>query len=209
MAPVVTLDFASETPISRTVQYKKVTKPLLERQRRARINRCLDELKDLMAGALAAEHGEAGMAKLEKADVLELTVRHLHKLRRERRLASNPVVASDRFRAGFTQCAREVSVALAATPGVDVTLGTRLMTHLGHALNGLDAPTPTPSAPATSIASYSPPGSPVSITDAHELQQQTMCWRPESPLSSGYGSDTNAMERPSSKTSGSSVWRPW
>lgn len=194
---------------------------MLERQRRARINRCLDELKDLMAGALAAEHGEAGMAKLEKADVLELTVRHLHKLRRERRLAANPVVASDRFRAGFTQCAREVSVALAAIPGVDVTLGTRLMTHLGHALNGLDAPTtttplltstPVPTAITTAlpIRSYSPPDSPDSITDAHELQQQTMCWRPESPLSSGYGSDTNAMERPSSKTSStSSVWRPW
>lgn len=196
--------------------FLKVTKPLLERQRRARINRCLDELKDLMAGALAAEHGEAGMAKLEKADVLELTVRHLHKLRRERRLAANPVVASDRFRAGFTQCAREVSVALAAIPGVDVSLGTRLMTHLGHALNGLDAPTPTPLASSTPnttalpVRSYSPPDSPVSITDAHELQQQTMCWRPESPLSSGYGSDTNAMERPSSKTSSSSsVWRPW
>lgn len=29
-----------------------MTKPLLERKRRARINRCLDELKDLMVGAL-------------------------------------------------------------------------------------------------------------------------------------------------------------
>lgn len=37
--------------ISRTARYKKVTKPLLERKRRARINRCLDELKDLMVGA--------------------------------------------------------------------------------------------------------------------------------------------------------------
>lgn len=38
--------------ISRTVQYKKITKPLLERKRRARINRCLDELKELMVEAL-------------------------------------------------------------------------------------------------------------------------------------------------------------
>lgn len=38
--------------ISRTQQYKKITKPLLERKRRARINRCLDELKELMVGAL-------------------------------------------------------------------------------------------------------------------------------------------------------------
>lgn len=38
--------------VSRTARYRKVTKPLLERRRRARINRCLDELKDLMVGAL-------------------------------------------------------------------------------------------------------------------------------------------------------------
>lgn len=174
-----------------------------------------------MAGALAAEHGE-NMAKLEKADVLELTVRHLHKLRRERRLAANPVTASDRFRAGFTQCAREVSVALAATPGVDISLGTRLMTHLGHSLNNMDAVAAAASAAANTSTvisssaprSYSPPESPVSITDAQELhQQQQSSWRPESPLSSGYGSADDALmmqlERSSSKASNSSVWRPW
>ena len=42
-------------------------KPLLERKRRARINRCLDELKELMVFALESE-GES-MAKLEKADL--------------------------------------------------------------------------------------------------------------------------------------------
>lgn len=39
-------------PVSRTYQYRKVMKPMLERKRRARINRCLDELKELMTGAL-------------------------------------------------------------------------------------------------------------------------------------------------------------
>lgn len=39
-------------PISRTYQYRKVMKPMLERKRRARINKCLDELKELMTGAL-------------------------------------------------------------------------------------------------------------------------------------------------------------
>lgn len=39
----------SGEPVSRTHQYRKVMKPLLERKRRARINRCLDELKDLMS----------------------------------------------------------------------------------------------------------------------------------------------------------------
>lgn len=45
---------ASGEPVSRTYQYRKVMKPLLERKRRARINRCLDELKELMTGALQA-----------------------------------------------------------------------------------------------------------------------------------------------------------
>jgi len=70
----------TETPMSRTHQYRKVMKPLLERKRRARINKCLDELKDLMVHALQSE-GES-ITKLEKADVLELTVRHLQKLKR-------------------------------------------------------------------------------------------------------------------------------
>ena len=70
-----------EAPMSRTHQYRKVMKPLLERKRRARINKCLDDLKDLMVFALQSE-GES-ICKLEKADVLELTVKHLQKLKRQ------------------------------------------------------------------------------------------------------------------------------
>lgn len=66
-------------------------------------------------------------------------MRHLHKLRRQQRLAhANPVINEDRFRAGFTHAANEVSRILASIPGVDVTLGTKLMTHLGVSLNSLD-----------------------------------------------------------------------
>ena len=41
-------------PRSRTYQYRKVMKPMLERKRRARINRCLDELKELMTSTFQA-----------------------------------------------------------------------------------------------------------------------------------------------------------
>lgn len=116
-------------------------KPMLERKRRARINRCLDELKELMVTALQSE-GE-NVSKLEKADILELTVRHLHKLRRQQRLAhANPVIHEDRFRAGFTHAANEVSRVLASIPGVDITLGTKMMTHLGMTLNSIDKSKP-------------------------------------------------------------------
>merc|ERR1712016_112472 len=105
MAPVIKSEPMDE-PMSRTGQYRKVVKPLIERKRRARINSCLDELKDLMVFALQAE-GES-ISKLEKADVLELTVNHLRKLKRQQMLSLNPAMDVDKFHAGYSACAAEV-----------------------------------------------------------------------------------------------------
>lgn len=159
-------------PVSRTYQYRKVMKPMLERKRRARINRCLDELKELMVSALQSE-GE-NVSKLEKADILELTVKHLHKLRHQKRLSSaSPVIDADRFRAGFTHAANEVSRCLASTPGVDIKLGTTLMTHLGHRLNEMDKIQPLSIQVAAGVAqthqTYSPPMSPSASSSCSEL----------------------------------------
>jgi len=117
--------------MSRSTQYKKIMKPLLERKRRARINKCLDELKDIMTAALQAQ-GE-NVSKLEKADILELTVRHLHKMQQARRLMTtsrNPLEEIHRFQAGYSSCAQEAASFLLSTPGVDVTVGQRLLAHL-------------------------------------------------------------------------------
>merc|ERR1712088_750763 len=135
MAPVIKSEPMDE-PTSRTDQYRKVVKPLIERKRRARINACLDELKDLMVFAMQSE-GES-ISKLEKADVLELTVKHLRKLKRQQMLSVNPGLELDRYRAGYTTCATEVSRCLAST-GVDISVGSRLMSHLGNTLNTLEA----------------------------------------------------------------------
>merc|ERR1712079_153166 len=136
MSPIMFSDQHDEEPMSRTYQYRKVMKPLLERKRRARINAFLDELKDLMVYALQSE-GES-ISKLEKADVLELTVKHLRKLKRQQMLSVNPGLELDRYRAGYTTCATEVSRCLAST-GVDISVGSRLMSHLGNTLNTLEA----------------------------------------------------------------------
>ena len=136
MAPTVKIEVPlADEPLSKTDQYRKVMKPLIERKRRARINSCLDELKDLMVYALQSE-GES-ISKLEKADVLELTVKHLRKLKRQQMLNVNPGLDMDRYRAGYTTCATEVSRCLAST-GVDVSIGSRLMSHLGHKLNTIE-----------------------------------------------------------------------
>ncbi|CAB3364313.1 enhancer of split mbeta protein-like [Cloeon dipterum] len=156
-----------QQPISRTYQYRKVMKPMLERKRRARINRCLDELKELMVSALQTE-GE-NVSKLEKADILELTVRHLHRLRRQQR---RPASFADRFRAGFSHCASEVSRCLATGVegvSVDPQLGQSLLAHLGERLQQLEEDPHRPETPP-----LSPP-----LTDT-EVEAATTggVWRP-------------------------------
>merc|ERR1712076_269579 len=111
-------------------------KPLLERKRRARINNCLDELKELMVEALQSE-GES-ITKLEKADVLELTVNHLKKLKRQQMLQANPALDMDRYRSGYTAAAQEVSRFMSSVPGVNITFGTQLISHLGARVSAID-----------------------------------------------------------------------
>lgn len=131
--------------MSRTHQYRKVMKPMLERKRRARINKCLDELKDLMVTALQKE-GET-ITKLEKADVLELTVRHLRKLKAQGGLQGGPCSppgggvtgAVEHYRAGFRVCAGEITkFVTCGGASMDLGLTARLLQHLSLCLHSLD-----------------------------------------------------------------------
>jgi hypothetical protein len=58
---------------------RKANKPLLEKRRRARINACLNQLKNLVLETLRKD--TARYSKLEKADILEMTVDYLKTLR--------------------------------------------------------------------------------------------------------------------------------
>ena len=199
-------------------------KPMLERKRRARINRCLDELKELMSAALASE-GE-NLTKLEKADVLELTVRHLHKLRD--RQALNPVSSgtppqtpyADKFRAGFSHCAAEVSRYLSTSTGLEVGVGQRLMSHLGRCVNGVEPSAASPQGFQAFYAAstYTPPTSPMLVASPLHHRQMSL-----SPVSSPALSDAEStpcdyskysirsdLYSPTSNVSDpSKVWRPW
>ncbi|EEC19270.1 transcription factor hes-1, putative [Ixodes scapularis] len=55
----------------------------MEKRRRARINRCLSQLKALLVDSSKPESPRH--ARLEKADILEMTVNHLQALHRQRR----------------------------------------------------------------------------------------------------------------------------
>ncbi|XP_047991868.1 protein hairy-like [Leguminivora glycinivorella] len=94
---------------------RKSNKPIMEKRRRARINNCLNELKALILDVMKKD--PASHSKLEKADILEMTVKHLGGLRSG---------APDRFRAGYRRCLTEI----ARFPGLDVELRRKLLKHL-------------------------------------------------------------------------------
>ncbi|KAK0179018.1 hypothetical protein PV327_007845 [Microctonus hyperodae] len=129
------MSFEYPHPISRTYQYKKITKPLLERKRRARINQCLEELKIFMMETFESESED--ISKLEKADILEMTVRHLQKLQESGSSFSSidtnkgDGAGKYRWQLGFDRCAEEACRFLASLPG---DFGGKLAEHLASDL---------------------------------------------------------------------------
>ncbi|CAH0715672.1 unnamed protein product, partial [Brenthis ino] len=116
----------SNVAMSADVQKKgdnrRSNKPIMEKRRRARINNCLNELKALILDAMKKD--PARHSKLEKADILEMTVKHLEGLRSE---GTSP----DRFKAGYRHCLSEV----AKFPGLESGLKRRLVRHLEGCVN--------------------------------------------------------------------------
>ncbi|XP_028855058.1 transcription factor HES-5-like [Denticeps clupeoides] len=71
MAPTFTADFASSN-ISKDIH--KLRKPVVEKMRRDRINTCIEQLKTMLEKEF---HKQDPNTKLEKADILEMTVIYL------------------------------------------------------------------------------------------------------------------------------------
>ncbi|XP_035190716.1 transcription cofactor HES-6-like isoform X2 [Oxyura jamaicensis] len=102
---------------------RRTRKPLVEKKRRARINESLRELRLLLADA---------EAKLENAEVLELTVRRVQAVLERRSLEGGRLhrEASERFAAGYIQCMHEVHTFVSSCPGIDATTAAELLNHL-------------------------------------------------------------------------------
>ncbi|KAI1301786.1 Transcription factor HES-1 [Halotydeus destructor] len=124
------LDIPKKPPHKSASEHRRATKPIMEKRRRARINNSLNELKSLILDALNKDPSRH--SKLEKADILEMTVRHLQNLQRQQmamEMARDPSVLN-KFRAGFTECASEVSRYVNKIDGVDGRTKQRLISHL-------------------------------------------------------------------------------
>ncbi|GAB6029677.1 hypothetical protein CHUAL_005407 [Chamberlinius hualienensis] len=124
----------AERPTLKSNENRRSNKPIMEKRRRARINSCLNELKTLILEALKKD--PARHSKLEKADILEMTVKHLQNLQRQQTAFSavNSPNVSNKFQAGYNECANEVSRYIRQINGVDPQAQQRLLSHLSNCI---------------------------------------------------------------------------
>ncbi|KAM9828123.1 transcription factor HES-2-like [Syngnathus typhle] len=112
MSPNMTCDaLASFSPNStvakrkEALELRKTMKPLVEKRRRARINDSLNHLKDLILPLTGKD--KSRYSKLEKADILEMTVRFLSDMPPVQNKNS-----TDSYKEGYKACLQRVSALL-------------------------------------------------------------------------------------------------
>ncbi|XP_048252598.1 hairy/enhancer-of-split related with YRPW motif protein 1-like [Haliotis cracherodii] len=110
---------------------RKKRRGIIEKRRRDRINNSLSELRRLVPSAFEKQ----GSAKLEKAEILQMTVDHLKLLHQKGINTYNfdpHAVAMDYRSVGFRECAAEVARYMVAVEGMDLQdpLRLRLLSHL-------------------------------------------------------------------------------
>ncbi|XP_053316160.1 transcription cofactor HES-6-like [Spea bombifrons] len=117
----------SHLKLSNAKEERKLRKPLIERKRRERINYCLEQLKETVVRAFQLDQ-----SKLEKADILEMTVRHLENIQKSKSTGEPPqgLDSLQRFSTGYIQCMHELHTLLITSDWMDPSLGARMLNHL-------------------------------------------------------------------------------
>ncbi|XP_072249389.1 hairy/enhancer-of-split related with YRPW motif protein 1-like [Leuresthes tenuis] len=114
------------------VQARKRRRGIIEKRRRDRINNSLSELRRLVPSAFEKQ----GSAKLEKAEILQMTVDHLKMLHASggKGYFEAHALAKDYRNLGFRECLAETARYLSIVEGRDSTdsLRVRLVSHLSN-----------------------------------------------------------------------------
>nr|XP_046228889.1 hairy/enhancer-of-split related with YRPW motif protein 2 [Scatophagus argus] len=131
------------------VMARKKRRGIIEKRRRDRINNSLSELRRLVPTAFEKQ----GSAKLEKAEILQMTVDHLKVLQATgaKGYFDAHALALDFLSLGFRECVTEVSRYLSAVEGLDSSdpLRSRLLSHLTSCVSQREAT-------ALTLTSHSP-----------------------------------------------------
>ncbi|XP_054063049.1 transcription cofactor HES-6-like isoform X2 [Rissa tridactyla] len=193
---------------------RRTRKPLVEKKRRARINESLQELRSLLADS-------EFQAKLENAEVLELTVRRVQAVLERRSLEGGRLQreASERFAAGYIQCMHEVHTFVSGCPGIDATTAAELLNHLLESMP-LDEggfpdlmadvlADPWPGSEALAAASLALPASAPSPSPSEETCSDSEEAEAEPGQTSADGLDASRTRGLPSPSLPKSMWRPW
>ncbi|XP_041378278.1 transcription factor HES-1-like [Gigantopelta aegis] len=155
---------------------RKSTKPIMEKKRRARINASLAELKTLLLEVIKKEGSRH--SKMEKADILEMTVKHLRQIQRQHFTGSTDPTHHSKYQVGFNECVQEVSKYLTSQDICDVDIKARLLNHLANCITGFDSsgissmsPTPISSPESTTFSPMTSPESTTSPIPFRSMEQ--------------------------------------
>uniref|UniRef100_A0A3B4XB93 Hes related family bHLH transcription factor with YRPW motif like n=1 Tax=Seriola lalandi dorsalis TaxID=1841481 RepID=A0A3B4XB93_SERLL len=116
---------------------RKKRRGIIEKRRRDRINHSLSELRRLVPSAFEKQ----GSSKLEKAEILQMTVDHLKLLHAMggKGYFDARALAVDYRTLGFRECVGEVVRYLSSLEGESPDpIGARLVSHLSHCASELD-----------------------------------------------------------------------
>uniref|UniRef100_A0A1A7Y0U0 Hairy/enhancer-of-split related with YRPW motif-like n=1 Tax=Iconisemion striatum TaxID=60296 RepID=A0A1A7Y0U0_9TELE len=117
---------------------RKKRRGIIEKRRRDRINHSLSELRRLVPSAFEKQ----GSSKLEKAEILQMTVDHLKLLHAMggKGYFDARALAVDYRTLGFRECVGEVVRYLSSQEGESPDpIGARLVSHLSHCASELDS----------------------------------------------------------------------
>ncbi|OTF83285.1 Transcription factor HES-1 (Hairy and enhancer of split 1)-like [Euroglyphus maynei] len=172
----------------------RISKPLMEKRRRARINQCLSQLKTIVVDS-AGQYTQNNKCKLEKADILELTVNYVKQLHQEhvqqQQQQQQSTKIGEQYLSGYSECVRQMCEYLTKNQSqisyesikdfLQQSLSTTYQSH--HQQRSQTTTFVTPPSPAPSSESSSNHG--CSPTKRRRPRQQQDCfddsedvWRP-------------------------------
>ncbi|MCJ8746195.1 hypothetical protein PDJAM_G00139040 [Pangasius djambal] len=184
------------------VQARKRRRGIIEKRRRDRINNSLSELRRLVPSAFEKQ----GSAKLEKAEILQMTVDHLKMLHAAggKGYFDAHALAMDYRGLGFRECLAETARYLSIIEGLDNTdpLRIRLVSHLSNYATQREAHTGLGHL-AWGSAFSSPHLAHHLLLPQHQ-QGAPLSRNPSSPPSSSSSSPSSSPSAPSSEPRGCS-----
>ncbi|XP_026515887.1 transcription factor HES-3 [Terrapene carolina triunguis] len=187
--------------------FRKISKPLMEKKRRARINVSLEQLK-----ALLEKHYSHHIRKrkLEKADILELSVKYMKSLQ-------NSVQGAD-YQAGFRSCLHGVNQFLLRSEGASEASSFHLLQELARAAprvsgSGCSTTDSTPLAPRPEPRGSRPGGRAAAQRGPVSPQRPRAPGAPSSQPRTEPGAAAPRrgplQQRPAGPSRSQALWRPW